>query len=150
MAYMHYKGNETYVGVAMEVVVNTQTGVIQVKRLACAHDCGLIINPDGTKAQVEGNLLQTLSRTLHEEVKFDLSQVTSSNWVNYPILTFHEVPELLIDLINRPYEPPLGAGEAAATPIPAALANAVFDACGLRMRTAPFTPQQFKMDWSKI
>ena len=150
MAYMHYKGNETYVGVAMDVEVNTQTGVIQVKRLACAHDCGLVINPDGTKAQVEGNLLQTLSRTLHEEVKFDQSQVTSSNWVSYPILTFPEVPELLIELINRPSEPPLGAGEAAATPIPAALANAVFDACGLRMRTAPFTPQQFKLEWSKI
>jgi len=150
MAYMHYKGNETYVGVAMDVVVNTQTGVIQVKRLACAHDCGLIINPDGTQAQVEGNLLQTLSRTLHEEVKFDKSQVTSSNWATYPILTFPQVPEILIDLIDRPFEPPLGAGEAAATPIPAALANAVFDACGVRMRTAPFTPAQFKIDWSTI
>jgi nicotinate dehydrogenase subunit B len=150
MAYMHYKGNETYVGVAMDVVVNTQTGVIQVKRLACAHDCGLIINPDGTQAQVEGNLLQTLSRTLHEEVKFDKSQVTSSNWATYPILTFPQVPEILIDLIDRPFEPPLGAGEAAATPIPAALANAVFDACGVRMRTAPFTPAQFKIGWSTI
>lgn len=150
MAYMHYKGNETYVGVAMDVVVNTQTGVIQVKRIACAHDCGLIINPDGTQAQVEGNLLQTLSRTLHEEVKFDKSQVTSSNWATYPILTFPQVPEILIDLIDRPFEPPLGAGEAAATPIPAALANAVFDACGVRMRTAPFTPAQFKIDWSTI
>ena len=150
MAYMHYKGNETYVGVAMDVVVNTQTGVIQVKRIACAHDCGLIINPDGTQAQVEGNLLQTLSRTLHEEVKFDKSQVTSSNWATYPILTFPQVPEILIDLIDRPFEPPLGAGEAAATPIPAALANAVFDACGVRMRTAPFTPAQFKIDWSTM
>jgi len=124
--------------------------VIQVKRLACAHDCGLIINPDGTKAQVEGNVLQTLSRTLHEEVKFDKSQVTSSNWATYPILTFPQVPEILIDLIDRPFEPPLGAGEAAAAPIPAALANAVFDACGVRMRTAPFTPAQFKIDWSTI
>lgn len=142
MAYMHYKGNETYVAVAMEVDVAPATGAVRVKRLACAHDCGLVINADAVRAQIEGNLLQTLSRTLHEEVKFDRSSVKSTNWASYPIMTFPEVPELLIDVIDRPLEPPLGAGEAAATPVPAALGNAIFDATGIRLRTVPFTRER--------
>ena len=93
-------------------------------------------------AQIEGNILQTLSRTLHEEVIFDRSRVTSVDWASYPILTFPEVPEILIDLVDRPREPPLGAGEAAATAVPAALANAIFDAVGVRLRTVPFTRQR--------
>ncbi len=144
MAYMHYKNNETYVAVAMEVEVDRGSGTIRVKRLACAHDCGLVINADAVRAQIEGNLLQTLSRTLHEETKFDRSAVSSRDWSSYPILTFPEVPEMLIDVVDRPKEPPLGAGEAAATPVPAALANAVFDACGVRLRTAPFTRERVK------
>ena len=144
MAYMHYKGNETYVAVAMEVRVNRLSGEIQVRRLACAHDCGLVINADSLRSQIEGSLLQTLSRTLHEEVKFDRARVTSTDWASYPILTFPEVPEVLIDVIDRPKEPPLGAGEAAATPVPAALANAIFDACGVRLRTVPFTRERVK------
>jgi nicotinate dehydrogenase subunit B len=83
-----------------------------------------------------------LSRTLHEEVLFDRSQVKSSDWVSYPIMTFPEVPELLIDIVNRPTEPPLGAGEAAATPVPAALANAIFDATGVRLRSVPMTRER--------
>ena len=144
LAYIHYKNNETYVAVAMEVQVSVLTGAIRVIRVACAHDCGLVINADGVRAQIEGNLLQTLSRTLHEEVKFDRSRVTCTHWGSYPILTFPEVPSLLIDIIDRPNEPPLGAGEAAATPVPGALANAVFDACAVRLRTVPFTPQRVK------
>ena len=105
------------------------------------YGCGL--GQCGTcKAQIEGNLLQTLSRTLHEEVLFDRSQVKSSDWVGYPIMTFPEVPELLIDIVNRPAEPPLGAGEAAATPVPAALANAIFDATGVRLRSVPMTRER--------
>ena len=142
MAYMHYKNSETYVALAIEVEVNRSTGDVKVKRMACAHDCGLVVNVDGTKAQIEGNLLQTLSRTLHEEVLFDRSQVKSSDWVSYPIMTFAEVPELLIDIVNRPTEPPLGAGEAAATPVPAALANAIFDATGVRLRSVPMTRER--------
>src|SRR4029077_15218252 len=90
-------------------------------------------------AQIEGNILQTLSRTLHEEVKFDRSRVTSVDWASYPIMRFPEVPQVLVDIVDRPKEPPLGAGEAAATPVPAALANAVFDAVGVRRTTVPFT-----------
>jgi len=138
-AYMHYKHNESYVAMAMEVDVNRVTGVIRVRRVACAHDCGLVINPDALAAQIEGNILQTLSRTLFEEVAFDRSRVTSVDWASYPILTFPDAPEILIDIVSRPKEPPLGAGEASATPVPAALANAIFDAVGIRLTTAPFT-----------
>ena len=138
-AYMHYKHNESYVAMAIEVDVNRATGAIRVRRVACAHDCGLVINPDALAAQIEGNILQTLSRTLFEEVAFDRSRVTSVDWASYPILTFSDVPEILIDIVSRPKEPPLGAGEASATPVPAALANAIFDAVGIRLTTVPFT-----------
>jgi CO/xanthine dehydrogenase Mo-binding subunit len=86
----------------------------------------------------------TLSRTLHEEVAFDRSRVTSVDWSSYRILAFPEVPEIAIDLVDRPTEPPLGAGEAAATTVSAALANAVFDATGVRLRTVPFTPERVR------
>ncbi len=139
MAYIHYKHNETYVAMGMEVEVDRGSGEIRVTRVACAHDCGLMINPDNVRAQVEGNILQTLSRTLHEETTFDRSRVTSVNWTTYPLLRFPEVPRLDIDLIQRIDQPPLGAGEAASSPVPAALANAVFDATGVRARTVPLT-----------
>jgi CO/xanthine dehydrogenase Mo-binding subunit len=144
IAYIHYKHSETWVAMAMEAEVERSSGTIHVRRIACAHDCGLVINPDGVRAQIEGNILQTLSRTLFEEVAFDKSHVTSVDWATYPILTFPDVPEIMIDIVDRPNEPPLGAGEAAATPVPAALANAVYDATGARLRTVPFTPQRVK------
>ena len=138
-AYIHYKHNESYVAIAMDVDVGKSTGAIRVRRVACAHDCGLVINPAALTAQIEGNILQTLSRTLMEEVAFDRSRVTSVDWASYPILRFPEAPEVRVDIIDRPREPPLGAGEAAATPVPAALANAVFDAVGVRLTSVPFT-----------
>jgi len=143
-AYMHYKHNESYVAMAMEVDVDRTTGAIRVRRVACAHDCGLVINPEGLKAQIEGNILQSLSRTLFEEVAFDRSRVTSVDWASYPILRFPDVPEILIDIVDRPREPPLGGGEASATPVPAALANAVFDAVGARLTTVPFTRERVR------
>ncbi len=88
IAYVHYKHHETYVAMGMEVAVERATGRIQVERVFCAHDCGQIINPDGVRAQVEGNILQTLSRVLMEEVKFDRSRVTSVDWASYPIMRF--------------------------------------------------------------
>lgn len=142
VAYVHYKHNETYVAIAMEAAVNAKTGAIRVQRVACAHDCGMMVNPDAVRAQVEGCILQTLSRTLLEEIMFDRTGVTSLDWRSYPILAFPEVPEIRIDLIDRPREPILGAGEAAAAAVPAALANAVFDAVGIRLRTVPFVPKQ--------
>ena len=144
IAYVHYKQNENHVAMAMEAAVERATGAVRVRRVACAHDCGLIINPDALKNQIEGAILQTLSRTLHEEVAFDRSRVTSVDWASYPILTFPEVPAVEVALLDRPELPPFGAGEAAATPVAAALGNAIFDATGARLRTVPFSPERVK------
>ncbi len=144
LAYVHYKNNENYVAIAMEVAVERSSGKISVKRVACAHDCGLMINPDNVRAQVEGCILQTISRTLYEETEFDRSRVTSVDWSSYRLLRFPDVPQLDIALIDRRHEPPLGAGEAATAPVAAALANAVFDATGARLREAPFTHERVR------
>jgi CO/xanthine dehydrogenase Mo-binding subunit len=144
VAYMRYKQAENYVAIAMEVAVEPASGRISVRRVTCAHDCGLIVNPDALRNQIEGCIVQTLSRALHEEVKFDRSRVTSVDWVSYPILTFLEVPAVDVILIDRPDQPLLGAGEAATAPVAAALANAIFDATGVRMRTVPFTTERMK------
>jgi len=144
MAYIHYKNSETYVAIAMDVEVERSSGEIVVRRVCCAHDCGLMINPDAVRAQVEGNILQTLSRTLYEETTFDRSRVTSVDWGSYRLLRFPAVPRLEIALIDRPDQPPLGAGEAASSPVPAALANAVFDATGVRLRSVPFGSGKLK------
>ena len=143
-AYVHYKHSESYVAMGVQVGVERSSGRIKVERVACAFDCGQIINPDGARAQVEGSILQTLSRALMEEVQFDRARVTSVDWSSYPILRFPDVPKLDIALIDRPTEPPVGAGEAACTTVAAALANAVFDATGARLRTVPFTPERVK------
>jgi CO/xanthine dehydrogenase Mo-binding subunit len=138
-AYMRYKQAENYVAMAMEVAVDPTTGRVDVRRVTCAHDCGLVVNPDALKNQVEGCIVQTLSRALHEEVTFDRTHVTSLDWASYPILRFPEAPQVDVVLIDRPDQPLLGAGEAATAPVAAALANAIFDATGVRLRTAPFT-----------
>ena len=143
-AYARYKQAENYVAMAMEVAVNRATGKVTVRRVACAHDCGLIVNPNALRNQVEGLIVQTLSRTLHEEVKFDRTRVTSVDWATYPILRFPDVPAIEVALISRPELPLYGAGEAAAVTVPGALANAIFDATGARVRTAPFTPDRVK------
>jgi CO/xanthine dehydrogenase Mo-binding subunit len=143
-AYIHYKQSEAYVAMGMEVAVERATGIIKVERIVCAHDCGQIINPDGVRSQVEGSILQTLSRVLMEEVKFDRSRVTSVDWATYPIMRFSQVPKLEIELIDRPNEKPVGAGEASTAPVGPALGNAVFDAVGLRLRAVPFTPERVK------
>ena len=142
VAYIHYKHNEAYVAMAVDVAVDRATGAIDVERVLCAHDCGQIINPDGVRAQVEGCILQTLSRTLMEEVTFDRSRVTSADWSGYPILRFPQTPVIEIELIDRPNDPPFGAGEAACSPAPGAVGNAVFAATGARLRTVPMTPRR--------
>jgi len=124
--------------------VTKSTGAIRVARFHVAHDCGQIINPDGLRNQIEGNVIQTVSRTLIEEVKFSRSAVTSLDWASYPILTFPEVPEIVMDLIDRPSEKPWGAGEPSAAVVPSAISNAVFDATGVRLRSVPYTPEKVK------
>jgi nicotinate dehydrogenase subunit B len=131
-----------YAAAVADVEVNKSTGKITVQRITLAHDCGLIVNPDGVKNQVEGNIIQGVSRALLEEVSFDASGVTSLDWSSYPILKFPEVPNLDIVLINRQEVSPLGAGELATVPVPAAIANAIFDATGVRSREVPFTPKR--------
>jgi nicotinate dehydrogenase subunit B len=144
LAYVKYELVRTYVGVVAEVQVNTKSGEISAKRFWVAHDCGQIINPDGLRNQIEGNVVQTVSRVLKEEVTFDRSMVTSLNWATYPILTFPELPEVIIDLIDRPNEVPWGAGEPTAALVPAAIGNAVFDATGVRLRSVPFKAAKVK------
>jgi CO/xanthine dehydrogenase Mo-binding subunit len=142
VAYVKYENARTYVAGVAEVEVNKQTGAIRCTRFFVAHDCGQIINPDGVRAQIEGQIIQTVSRTLKEEVKWNRSRVTSVDWASYPILKFPEVPEVLMELINRPNDPPWGVGEPAACLPPPAISNAVFDAIGVRLRSVPFTAQK--------
>jgi CO/xanthine dehydrogenase Mo-binding subunit len=144
IAYVHYKQAENFVAIGAEVEVARDSGVVKVLKITCAHDCGMMVNPDAVHAQVEGSILQTVSRVLFEEVTFDTRQVTSLDWSSYPILTFPDVPVLDIALIDRRFEKPVGAGEAAAAPVAAAIANAVYDATGARLRQVPFTPARVK------
>jgi CO/xanthine dehydrogenase Mo-binding subunit len=109
-----------------------------------AHGCGQIINPDGLRNQIDGKVIQMVSRTLIEELKFDRSHVTSLDWKSYPVIAFPDVPEIVIDLIDRPTERPWGAGEPAAAVVPSAISNAVFDATGVRLRSVPYTPDKVK------
>ncbi|HTH06706.1 MAG TPA: molybdopterin cofactor-binding domain-containing protein, partial [Ilumatobacteraceae bacterium] len=144
-AYVQYDRTEAYVAAVVDVEVRPDTGVVRVRRVCIAHDCGLIVNPDGLRNQIEGNVIQTISRTLKEAVRFDTMHVTGVDWAGYPILRFAEIPDAIdIELIDRPDEPPVGAGEAATSPIPAAIANAIFDATGVRVRDVPFTPDRVR------
>ena len=142
VSYVRYELVRTYVGVVADVEVDKKTGKVAVKKFYVAHDCGQIINPDGLKNQIEGNVVQTTSRTLLEELQFDRARVTSVDWKTYPILKFPDVPDVAIDLIDRPTEKPWGAGEPTAAVVPSAIANAIFDATGARLRSVPFTPEK--------
>ena len=125
-----------------EVEVDTTTGKVTVNRVTMAYDCGLIINPDGVRNQIEGNIIQGVSRALLEEVQFDSSGVKSVDWISYPVLRFNEIPDVEMVLINRPEMPALGAAETPIVVVPAAIANAVFDATGVRYREIPLTPER--------
>lgn len=128
-----------------EVEVNLSTGKVRVTRFVCSHTCGLIVNPDGLNNVIEGNLLHSLSRTLYEEVTFDRSKVTSTNWSSYPIATIMDAPDRIDKvLLNEPHLPPSGAGEETSAQVQPAIANAIFDATGVRMRRFPFTPERVK------
>ncbi|MGH7619317.1 MAG: xanthine dehydrogenase family protein molybdopterin-binding subunit, partial [Gemmatimonadaceae bacterium] len=140
MAFVQYEGTEAYVAAIVDVDADLARRTIRVARAFVAHDCGLVINPDGLRNQIEGNVVQAISRTLKEAVKFDRSRVTSLDWRSYPILTFAEAPDSIeIELIDHPELPAVGAGEAATSPIPGAIANAIFDATGKRLRDVPLT-----------
>jgi nicotinate dehydrogenase subunit B len=137
--------SQTIVAQIAEVEVNRRTGRVWVKRLVCAHDCGLVINPEGLRRTIEGGMLHTLSRALHEEVTFDTEKVTSVDWVSHPTLTHADAPaQIDVVLVNgdpnpgRPDLPHYGAGETVCKPLIAAVANAIYDATGVRLRRVPF------------
>ena len=137
--------NGTRVAVIAEVDIDRTTGKIWARKFTVAHDCGQIINPDGLVKCIEGNIVQGVSRTLWEEVTFDRKAVTSVDWVSYPILDITETPgQVDVVLINHPEIAPSGAGEPSIRPVAAAIANAIFDATGVRIRRVPFSPDRVK------
>jgi CO/xanthine dehydrogenase Mo-binding subunit len=144
ISYLRYNNAITYVAAVAEVEVDKRSGEIRVTRVCASHDCGEMVNPDGVANQVEGGVLQTVSRTLKESVSWTADRVTSVDWATYPIMGMKEAPKVEIALIDRPGTPSWGAGEPTACAIPAAIANAVFDATGVRLRSVPFTPEKVK------
>ena len=137
--------NGTRVAIVAEVDIDRSTGKIWARKFTVAHDCGQIINPDGLVKCIEGNIVQGVSRTLWEEVTFDRNAVTSVDWLTYPILDITETPgEINVVLINHPEIAPSGAGEPSIRPVAAAIANAIFDATGVRIRRVPFSPDRVK------
>jgi nicotinate dehydrogenase subunit B len=134
----------TFAGIVAEIEVDTVTGKIRVKHAYAAHDCGLIINPNTVGQQVEGCVVQGVSRALLEEVKFTKSRVTTLDWESYPIIRYKDAPEITYSLLNRPELRSSGAGEPATAPVAAAIANAFFDATGKRIRTMPMTPARVR------
>jgi nicotinate dehydrogenase subunit B len=125
-----------------DVAVNKATGDVSVTRVVAGQDSGLMINPDGVRHQIHGNIIQSTSRALMEEVSFDRNAVTSREWGAYPIITFPELPKIDVLMLPRQDQPPLGVGESASVPSAAAIANAIFDATGVRFRELPFTPER--------
>jgi nicotinate dehydrogenase subunit B len=127
-----------------EVQVNRTSGTVRVSKIVIAVACGRVINPQGLRHQVQGAVLQGISRTLFEAVKFDGSHVTSLDWRSYPVLKFSDVPEIETVLVDQRDVESSGAGELATVPVAAAVCNAIFDAIGVRLRQVPFTPERVK------
>lgn len=144
IAFSKYKNLACYVAVIAEVEVERASGKVRVPRVWAATDAGLVINPDGLKNQIEGGIIQSASWTLMEEVRFDKRGIRTRDWASYPIMTMPEVPKVEVELINRPNERPLGAGEGSQGPAGAAIANAVAHATGKRLRDLPLTPARVK------
>lgn len=139
LAYCRYSNASAYVAMIADVAVDRATGIVRLERMYVSHDCGRMVNPDGVLNQVEGQVIQTASRGLYEEVGFDGTQVTTLDWASYPIMRFSQSPRLFVDLVPST-EPSMGAGEPACAPVIAAIGNAIRDATGIRLRRIPFTP----------
>jgi len=141
-----HSGNNGYTAMVAEVSVDKETGVIKVTKVTSSMDTGPVISPDGLTNQIEGQVIQGISRTLYEEVQFDraASSITSRDWRSYVVLKFGDtIPEIVTVLINNLSAPVTGSGETTITIVAAAIGNAVFDATGVRMRQVPFTPENF-------
>jgi CO/xanthine dehydrogenase Mo-binding subunit/aerobic-type carbon monoxide dehydrogenase small subunit (CoxS/CutS family) len=144
LAFARYKNRQSYVCALVDLQVRTGSGQIRLERAVLAADAGQIVNPDALSNQLEGAFLQAASWTLKEEVTFDRHGVTSVDWYSYPILRSRDTPRIETVLLNRRGQPYLGLGEGVQGPVPAAIANAVFDAAGIRLRHIPFTPARVK------
>jgi CO/xanthine dehydrogenase Mo-binding subunit len=144
IGYAKYKTVATYNAVIVEVEIDRASGQVKVPRAWTAVDSGLIINPDGLTNQIEGGIVQSTSWTLHEQVRFDKNGILSRDWASYPILSIANSPKVETVLINQPSQRSLGAGEASQGPTVAAIANAIANATGKRLRELPFTPERVK------
>jgi nicotinate dehydrogenase subunit B len=150
LAYARYTHGDfpgygaAYAAWVADVEVDLASGEVRVTRVVVAQDAGLMVNPKGVELQVHGNVIQSISRALFEEAKFDASGATSLDFQTYPIAKFPDVPEIQVVLISKPDDPPLGVGESTSIPSAAAIANAIYDATGVRIRQVPFTPQRIK------
>lgn len=127
-----------------DVAIDKESGEIAVTRITVGHDAGMMVNPDGVKHQIHGNVIQSTSRVLKEQVTIESNLIASKEWGSYPLLTFPEVPDIDVMMVPRPYDPPLGSGESASVPSAAAIANAVFDATGIRFRELPITSDKLR------
>lgn len=143
-AFARYKNSACYVAVIAEAAVDRATGEVRVPQIWASADAGLVINPDGLKNQIEGGIIQSMSWTLFEQVRFDRHSIQSRDWASYPVLTMSGVPTIAVELINQLNEPPLGAGEASGGPTAAAIGNALTHATGKRVRALPFDTARVK------
>ncbi len=150
IGFAKYKNLSAYVAVIAEVEVERSSGAIRVPRVFAAVDVGQIVNPDGVRNQIEGGIIQSTSWTLYEAVRFDRAAVQSRDWSSYPILTMPEVPSVSIELIDRPEDRALGCGEASSGPTVAAIANALAQATGRRMRDLPLDPARVKQALDRV
>ena len=139
LGFSRYKNSAAYCAVVAEVRVDER---VHVERVWAAVDAGLVVNPDGLLNQIEGGIVQAVSWTLIEEVKWDENQVLTRDWESYPILSFSEVPAIEVALLDADDRPSSGVGECAAGPTAAAIGNALFDALGVRVRELPLTPER--------
>jgi nicotinate dehydrogenase subunit B len=148
VAFSKYKNSASYFAVLAEVEINKAEKSFKLTKMTGVIDSGQCINPDGLKNQTEGGMVQSASWTLLESVQYDENGILSKDWSSYPIMRFEDVPEIEVHIINRPELPPMGAGEAAQGPVAAAIANAVFDGTGTRVRELPI--KVVKVDWDKV
>jgi nicotinate dehydrogenase subunit B len=142
--FARYKNLSAYLAVVVEVEIDHRTGDVHVRRVTAAIDAGEVVNPDGLINQTEGGIIQAISWTLKEQVRFAADRVTSRDWSDYPIVAFPEIPEISVTILDHPGEKSLGAGEAAQGPTAAAIGNAIAHATGVRLRDLPITPDRIK------
>jgi CO/xanthine dehydrogenase Mo-binding subunit len=142
--FAQYKNLSAYLAVVVEVEIDRRNGEVHVRRITAAIDAGEVVNPDGLINQTEGGIIQAISWTLKEQVRFAAGRITSRDWSDYPVITFPEIPEITVTILDHPGEKSLGAGEAAQGPTAAAIGNAVAHATGMRLRDLPLTPDRIK------